>query len=65
MLTIAQIHLQACEMDEDTYMDPESGYMVLTSKAHLKRGSCCGNVCRHCPFHDENTPKNINNLQDN
>jgi hypothetical protein len=24
--------------------------MVLTQRYHLKRGWCCGNGCRHCPF---------------
>ena len=41
----------------DTYIDPASGYQVLTSQAHLKRGTCCGNVCRHCPFEYINVPK--------
>jgi hypothetical protein len=29
----------------------ESGLMVLTEKYHLERGYCCGNGCRHCPYH--------------
>jgi len=33
---------------EDFYID--DGLMVLTERYHLKRGSCCGNACRHCPF---------------
>lgn len=28
----------------------ENGLMVFTAAYHLKRGSCCGNRCRHCPF---------------
>ena len=50
MLTIDELHRLACEKGEDTYIDPATGYQVLTSQAHLKRGICCGNVCRHCPF---------------
>jgi hypothetical protein len=23
---------------------------VFTKEFHLRRGSCCGNGCRHCPF---------------
>lgn len=38
---------------EDFYYN-EQGYMVLTEKFHLRRGNCCGNGCRHCPFHYEN-----------
>ncbi|MBP7283788.1 MAG: hypothetical protein KBA66_19535 [Leptospiraceae bacterium] len=28
----------------------ENGLMVFTEKFHLRRGYCCGNGCRHCPF---------------
>ncbi|HWA93179.1 MAG TPA: DUF5522 domain-containing protein [Terracidiphilus sp.] len=33
---------------EDYYM--ENGLMVFTAAYHLKRGSCCGSGCRHCPY---------------
>ncbi len=33
---------------EDYYV--EDGLMVFTAAYHLKRGSCCGNGCRHCPY---------------
>ncbi len=33
---------------EDYYL--EGGLMVFTSAYHLKRGFCCQNSCRHCPF---------------
>lgn len=33
---------------EDYYM--ENGFMVFTAAYHLKRGSCCGSGCRHCPY---------------
>jgi Family of unknown function (DUF5522) len=56
MTKIEELHQKACDLEQDTYIDPESGYMVLTSKAHLKRGVCCGNVCRHCPFNYQNVP---------
>ena len=36
----------------DYYFD--DGLMVLTALYLLKRGYCCGNGCRHCPY-----PKNI------
>ena len=36
-------------LPEDYYMD-EDGKMVFTSVYHLKRGVCCGNGCRHCPY---------------
>ncbi|MBL7779430.1 MAG: cysteine-rich CWC family protein [Chitinophagales bacterium] len=28
----------------------EHGYYVMTVKHHLKRGFCCKNGCRHCPY---------------
>jgi hypothetical protein len=33
----------------DFYYTPE-GYMVFTEQYHLRRGNCCGNGCRHCPW---------------
>ena len=32
----------------------EGSLMVLTEWYHLKRGFCCGNKCRHCPYQHEN-----------
>ena len=39
---------------EDFYMSPE-GYIIFTEKYHLKRGYCCKNRCKHCPYgiHDK------------
>ena len=28
----------------------ENGAWVFTAAYHQKRGYCCGNVCRHCPY---------------
>jgi hypothetical protein len=28
----------------------EGSAMVFTSAYHLRRGSCCGSCCRHCPY---------------
>ena len=36
-------------LPEDFYID-EIGLMVFTEIYHLKRGYCCGNGCRHCPY---------------
>ncbi|MFM7217470.1 MAG: DUF5522 domain-containing protein [Bacteroidota bacterium] len=33
----------------DYYLSPE-GYVVFTEQYHLKRGYCCQNGCRHCPY---------------
>jgi hypothetical protein len=34
---------------EDYYLD-ENGNLVFTETYHLKRGECCKNKCRHCPW---------------
>ena len=39
-----------------TYVDPDTGYQVFTELSHQRRGKCCGNVCRHCPFGHANVP---------
>ncbi len=41
---------------EDFYYN-EEGYMVLTEKFHLKKGVCCGNGCKHCPYSFRNVPE--------
>jgi hypothetical protein len=28
----------------------EGPNLVFTAQYHLKRGSCCGSGCRHCPY---------------
>ena len=33
---------------EDFYR--EGPYVVFTAAYHLRRGSCCGSGCRHCPW---------------
>lgn len=40
---------------EDFYL--EDGYLVFTEAYHLKKGYCCGNGCRHCPYYYENVPE--------
>ncbi|MBO9667517.1 MAG: hypothetical protein J7501_11980 [Bdellovibrio sp.] len=47
---IEKIHREACERGELSYIDPRTGYTVFTEHSHLKRGSCCGSGCRHCPW---------------
>lgn len=34
---------------DDFYFDP-SGFIVFTEAYLLKRGYCCKNGCRHCPY---------------
>ncbi|MFM8953460.1 MAG: DUF5522 domain-containing protein [Planctomycetaceae bacterium] len=28
----------------------ENGLLVYRAVYHMKRGSCCGSGCRHCPY---------------
>ena len=35
------------------YLDPISGSLVMTRAKHLRRGICCANGCRHCPYLDD------------
>ena len=35
--------------NDDYYHTPE-GYVVFTAAYHTKRGYCCKNGCRHCPY---------------
>lgn len=41
---------------KDFYFN-EQGFMVLTAQYLLKKGICCGNGCRHCPFKYQNVPE--------
>jgi hypothetical protein len=47
---IIRIHAEALRGDADTYVDPPSGYTVLTAGYLARRGYCCENGCRHCPY---------------
>ncbi|XP_031197640.1 uncharacterized protein C1orf53 homolog isoform X2 [Mastomys coucha] len=47
---IAELHRAACAAGHLSYMDPATGFVVLTRLAHLQRGACCGSACRHCPY---------------
>lgn len=38
------------ELEPDDYYINEQGYKVFTEKYHLKRGYCCFNGCKHCPY---------------
>jgi hypothetical protein len=44
------------EQYKDYYID-ENGRRVFTAHFHLKRGYCCGNGCRHCPYEHENVKR--------
>ena len=35
--------------EPDFYKD-KLGRIVMTESYHIKRGSCCGSGCKHCPY---------------
>ena len=38
------------DIDEKDYYLSNEGYIVFTEDYHLKRGFCCKNLCKHCPY---------------
>jgi hypothetical protein len=48
--------MQQLSEGEDYYFN-EEGYIVLTEQFHLKKGNCCGNGCKHCPYEYINVPE--------
>ena len=47
---ILAAHEAAMDAGEQGYADPVTGYFVMTAQTHARRGFCCENGCRHCPF---------------
>jgi hypothetical protein len=37
-------------IDPQDYYLSEEGYIIFTESYHLKRGYCCQNSCKHCPY---------------
>ncbi len=37
------------EEEKDYYLN-ENGLLVFTKEYHTKRGFCCKNGCKHCPY---------------
>ena len=50
---IDRLHRAACVRGDSGYIDPHTGFFVLTSVYLAKRGNCCGAGCRHCPYSAE------------
>ena len=38
----------------------ENGLLIMTEHFHEKRGFCCGNGCRHCPYNPKHIKNNTN-----
>jgi diphthamide synthase (EF-2-diphthine--ammonia ligase) len=57
------LHEKACAAGNLMYVDPETGYTVMTELAHKRRGKCCGSGCRHCPYAHENVKDKASHIQ--
>jgi hypothetical protein len=38
----------------------QNGLIIMTEKYHIEKGSCCGGVCKHCPYEPKNLKDNKN-----
>jgi hypothetical protein len=47
---ILEAHRRAMDAGADSYLDPATGYTVLTAAFLADRGTCCDSGCRHCPY---------------
>jgi hypothetical protein len=47
---ILRRHDEALVRNLPVYADPASGLSVFTAEFLARRGYCCDNGCRHCPF---------------
>ena len=47
---IQRRHAAACASGLSTYLDPGTGFTVLTADYVADRGYCCSQGCRHCPW---------------
>ena len=50
MVEIAHPFFNPDNLIENIDYTVEHGQTVFSSWYHLKRGDCCGNGCRHCPY---------------
>ncbi len=46
------------EQGKDYYL--EDGRIIMTERYLIKRGTCCGSGCRHCPFDPQHQKGNKN-----
>jgi iron complex transport system substrate-binding protein len=63
LANIEACHEAACAAGKASYADPATGYSVMTEWEHLRRGFCCGNGCRHCPYGHFNAVAPVNSIR--
>ncbi|WP_218156437.1 cysteine-rich CWC family protein [Pseudoalteromonas denitrificans] len=50
MIEIAKPYREKKDLVEHIDYSIENGLYVFSAWYHLKRGKCCSNGCRHCPY---------------
>ena len=38
------------KFDKEDFYFSEEGFIIFTEAYHRKRGYCCNNNCKHCPW---------------
>jgi hypothetical protein len=54
---LEDLHKIACEKEEEMFLDPKTGYYMMTAFYLKKRGKCCGSGCKFCPYTKERVKK--------
>jgi hypothetical protein len=50
LIELAKPYRQEPTLIEHIDYEIEGGYHVFSAWYHLKRGACCGNGCKNCPY---------------
>jgi hypothetical protein len=62
MQLLMSMQPDSANQTEKTKVQPdwyfENGLLVYPAAFHLKRGSCCGSGCRHCPYEPKHVQGN-------
>lgn len=53
---VLEAHRAAVAAGEGRYIDPSSGFIVLSAEFLWQRGACCDSGCRHCPYLGDRQP---------
>jgi hypothetical protein len=51
--SVLTAHRRAVSAGRPNYVDPSTGWTVLTARYLWERGTCCDSGCRHCPYYGD------------
>ncbi|MDQ2839237.1 MAG: DUF5522 domain-containing protein [Actinomycetota bacterium] len=51
--SVLATHRRAVAAGRTNYVDPSTGWTVLTARFLWERGTCCDSGCRHCPYYED------------